>query len=85
VDKAKNFSHQEVNNADFINQIDIDASMKAGTSWARYNTNEHYVVVELDGYFPKTVLQNPERYKDYISDKVTSTALAILPEYTYNS
>jgi beta-1,4-mannosyl-glycoprotein beta-1,4-N-acetylglucosaminyltransferase len=85
VDKAQNFSHQEVNRPDFIDQIDIDASIRAGTSWARANTNEHYVVVELDNYMPETVVQNQDRYRNYILDNATTTALAILPEYTYNN
>jgi len=84
VDKAQNFSHQEVNRPEFINQIDIDASIQAGTSWARYNTDEHYAVVDLDSYFPKTVVENLDRYKDYILANATANALAILPTYTYN-
>ena len=83
VDKAQNFSHQEVNRPEFIDQIDIDASIEAGTSWARYNTSEHYVVVEMDHYMPRTVTQNPELYSDYILTNATTTALAVLPEYRY--
>ena len=85
IDKAQNFSHQEVNRPDFIEQIDIDASIQAGTSWARYNTNEHYAVVAMDSYMPQTVVQNQERYQDYILANPTTTALAIVPEYTYNT
>ena len=85
VDKAQNFSHQEVNRPEFIDQIDVEASIEAGTSWARYNTNEHYAVVALDSYLPKTVVENPERYQNYILANATTTALAILPTYTYNT
>ena len=85
VDKAKNFSHQEVNRPEFIDQIDVDASIQAGTSWARANTNEHYDIVMLDHYFPKTVVDNQARYKNYILDNPTVNALDFLPEYTYNS
>ena len=84
VDKAQNFSHQEVNRPDFIEQIDVEASIREGTSWERRNKNEHYAVVELNEYFPKTVIQNQERYKKWILDNPTSKALAILPEYKYN-
>jgi Glycosyltransferase family 17 len=85
VDKAQNFSHQEVNRPEFIDQIDVEASIEAGTSWARYNTNEHYAVVDLDSYFPKTIVANPDRYQNYILANATTTALAILPAYTYNT
>ena len=85
VDKAQNFSHQEVNQPAFLAQIDVDASIKAGTSWARFNTDEHYVVVEIDNYLPQTLVQNQSRYQDYILANPTTTALAILPQYTYNT
>jgi hypothetical protein len=80
IDKAQSFSHQEVNRPDFIEQIDIEASMQAGKEWDRTQTSQ-YRVVELDSYFPKTVTQYPQ----FISDNPVTKALALLPEYPYNS
>lgn len=80
VDKAQSFSHQEVNRPDFIEQIDIEASMKAGKEWDRTQTSQ-YCVVELDSYFPKTVTKYPQ----YISNDPVTKALALLPNYPYNS
>jgi hypothetical protein len=84
LDKAQSFAHTEVNNPEFLAQIDPDKSIEQGTSWDR-NSNDKYVIVELDHYFPKTLINNREKYQKYILDNPTTTALALLPEYPYNS
>jgi hypothetical protein len=83
-DKAKSFSHSEVNRPDFLAQIDIAASIEQGTSWDR-TSQDKYVVVELDSYFPKYLLANQDKFKDYILGNPVTTALALLPKYPYNS
>ena len=84
VDKAKSFAHQEVNTPEFLEQIDIDASIAARTEWNR-NSDHQYEIVDLDAYFPQTITSNPEKYKKYILDNPVAMALALLPEYPYNS
>ena len=84
LDKAQSFAHQEVNHAEFLQQIDPEASIASGTSWDR-SSSDKYVVVELDSYFPRDLVQRPEQYQRYILDNPTTKALDLLPAYPYNS
>ena len=84
LDKAQSFAHTEVNNPEFLAQIDPEASIEQGTSWDR-SSNDKYVIVELDSYFPKTLINNKEQYQKYILDNPVAKALDLLPAYPYNS
>jgi hypothetical protein len=84
VDKAKSFSHQEVNRPEFIEQIDIEASIRERKEWDRSQPAK-YEIVELDSYFPVALLNNKEKYQQYILDNPVMNALAILPSYPYNN
>ena len=84
LDKAQSFAHTEVNNPEFLAQIDPDKSIEQGTSWDR-SSQDKYTVVEIDSYFPKTIFDNKEKYQQFILDNSTTTALALLPEYPYNN
>jgi beta-1,4-mannosyl-glycoprotein beta-1,4-N-acetylglucosaminyltransferase len=84
LDKAQSFAHTEVNNPEFLAQIDPEASIEQGTSWDR-SSSDKYVIVELDSYFPKTLVNNKERYQKYILDNPVTKALDLLPAYPYNS
>jgi Glycosyltransferase family 17 len=83
-DKAQSFSHQEVNHPAFLNQIDVDASIAEGKEWDRSQSNS-YQVVELDDYFPSTVVNNQPKYSKFILDNTTTKALDLLPSYPYNN
>jgi hypothetical protein len=83
-DKIQNFSHQEANRPELIEQISVEASIANRKEWDRSSSN-FYVVVAVDNYFPRTVTANPDRYRQYILVETETTALAILPEYTYNN
>jgi len=82
-DKIQNFSHQEANRPELIEQISVEASIANRKEWDRSSGN-HYVVVAVDDYFPQTICNNPEHYSQYILAETETTALAILPTYTYN-
>lgn len=84
-DKVKNFAHQEINNDQFLSNIDIDASIEARASWDRTLDDHIYEIVELDDYFPKTVLNNKEKYKQWILDNPVEKILDLLPTYPYNT
>jgi hypothetical protein len=83
-DKAQSFSHQEVNNPEFLNQIDVDASIAQRTSWDR-DSSDVYEIVELDSYFPVYLQQNRDKYKTWILDKPVARVLDLLPDYPYNT
>ena len=65
VAEARSFAHQEVNNERFLAQIDPEASIAAGKSWDQ-SSDDKYVIVELDSYFPKPLTANLEHYQQYI-------------------
>ena len=83
--KARNFAHAEVNRPEFIEQIDVEKSIAERREWNRGNANDRYEIVELDSYFPQALLNNREKYQSYILDNPVTTALALLPNYPYNS
>ncbi len=79
LDKARSFSHTEVNRPEFLNQIDPDASIAARTSWDR-NSADKYEIVAVDGYLPKAVQDYPDR----LLPDGTVKAIDLLPQYMYN-
>jgi hypothetical protein len=81
IDKAKNFSHQEVNRPEFLEQIDVEASIQAGKEWDRSSHNQ-YKIVEFDNYFPRQM--HNEKYKNWILANPEAKVLDFLPPYTYN-
>jgi hypothetical protein len=85
VDKARNFAHSEMNRAEFIKQIDVAKSIAERKEWNRLNSNDRYEVVELDDYFPKTILNNQDKYSEFILTTPEAKALDLLPKYPYNS
>jgi len=82
-DKIQNFSHQEANRPELLEQISVETSIASRKEWDRSSGN-HYVVVAVDDYFPRTVIANLAHYSQYILAETETTALAILPTYTYN-
>jgi beta-1,4-mannosyl-glycoprotein beta-1,4-N-acetylglucosaminyltransferase len=84
LDKAQSFAHTEVNNPDFLAQIDPDKSIEQRTSWQQ-NSSDRYTVVELDSYFPHALVQNQDKYSKFILAETESRALDLLPAYPYNS
>jgi hypothetical protein len=83
--KARNFAHKEINTPEFVDSIDLDASIAAKRSWDRNLQSHVYEIVELDNYFPKTILNNKEKYSYFILDNPEAKALDLLPPYPYNS
>jgi glycosyltransferase involved in cell wall biosynthesis len=84
LDKAVSFAHTEVNTPEFLAQIDPEASIAARTEWNQ-TSDARYEIVELDEYFPRTIVNNQERYKKYILDNPVAKAIDLLPAYPYNS
>jgi beta-1,4-mannosyl-glycoprotein beta-1,4-N-acetylglucosaminyltransferase len=52
LDKAQNTVHQEDNNQEFLDQIDVEKSIKEKKCWNRYWPYQ-YETVDLTDYFPK--------------------------------
>jgi hypothetical protein len=69
--KIASFSHTEINRPDVINNVNIEQHIKEGRDHFRPE-NVTWTAVDLDDYFPKEILENKEKYADYIlpdSDK----------------
>jgi hypothetical protein len=81
VNKAQSFAHQEVNYPEFIAQIDPEASVREGKSWAR-TANDSYQPVQLDSYFPRA-MQDP-KFSKWVIESADTTAVDLLPPYCYN-
>ena len=84
IDKARSFSHTEVNTPEFLDQIDPEASIAQGTSWDR-KSQDQYTVVDLDHYFPQTILNNQEKYVGVILPNSGRSAFDLLPKFPYNT
>ena len=67
--KIKSFSHSETNVPEIVDRIDVEkmVEQKVGLGWQE--SNEKFEYVQLDDYFPASLIQNKERYKSFIVDK----------------
>ena len=83
--KLRSFAHAEVNYPEYLAQVDINASIAEGRGVGRKFEDQVWTPVELDSYFPKTLLNNQDKYKSFILDNAATNALAILPKFPYNS
>jgi hypothetical protein len=63
--KLKSFAHTELNKQEVLDQINVDEMMDRGVGFNPLDSRP-FVKVALDSYFPKTILENQEKYKDYI-------------------
>ncbi len=64
-DKAKSFSHTEVNRPDFFEQLDPEASIRERKEWDR-SQSASYEIVALNDYFPAEIYSNKEKYSQFI-------------------
>jgi hypothetical protein len=83
VDKAQSFAHQEINYPAFVNNIDVNTSIKNRQHWGNFG-EERYSIVELDDYFPEYLVQNQLKYADWILPDAEAKVFDILPRYDYN-
>lgn len=79
LDKARSFSHQEVNTPEFLARIDPVASIAARTSWDHKGIDK-YEIVAVDDYLPQAVTD----YPDMLLPGAEAKAIDLLPRYPYN-
>ena len=73
--KLKNFAHSEkAYQADTLDVDDLIAKNKTNII-----PDARFEAVKLDDYFPKTILENQEKYKNYIITDANKSAKDILP------
>jgi len=75
--KLRNFAHQE--SVGLADGLDIDklVAMRKGTN--PNNPGERFEIVEVDDYFPETILKNMDRWKDFILPGAEHTVKDFLP------
>lgn len=76
MEKIQSFAHSELNKPEITENLNIELSIKNGRGLNPHDTpsaDQHYVV-EVDDYFPKSVLVDKERWAKYISSNATHKA-----------
>jgi hypothetical protein len=63
--KLRSFAHTELNKEEVLDKIDVEEMMDKGVGFNPLDSRP-FVKVALDDYFPKTILNNQEKYKDFI-------------------
>ena len=71
--KIQSFAHDETNRPDIIDQLDIEDSIRRGVGIIRTNEDYRFTPVAVDDYFPKTIINNLEEYKDKIINDINVT------------
>ena len=77
--KIKSFAHRETNNEYILNQVNLDDIFKNKRGLDANNTTEKFEIVEVDEYFPNTVVNNLEKYSDFIIPNAETNVLDFLP------
>ena len=64
LEKIKSFSHGEFNTDDFTDEVNIEEKVKLRKDI--FNRGYSYNKVEIDNTFPKYIIENKEKLKDWI-------------------
>ena len=78
-EKIQSFAHQELNNAETLQNIDLELSIKLGLGLNPNDANsgEHHVVM-INEYFPRCIEVDKSRWAKYIIPNATKNALDYL-------
>jgi hypothetical protein len=76
--KLKSFSHTEVNTPEVRKAIDIKDIVNTGRDLFN-RPGFRWVGVDLDSYFPKTLLENKKKYKNFILQNTGNSMKDLLP------
>jgi hypothetical protein len=77
--KIQSFAHRETNNDYILGNLNLDEMLKNKRGLDPNNYNEQFEYVEVDDYFPNTVVNNLEKYQSFIIDGATKNVLDFLP------
>lgn len=76
--KLLNFAHAESRN--LAESADVDYMIANKVGFLGFNFSERFEYVVVDEYFPQTVLDNPEKYKDMIVPNAIHKVYDFYPE-----
>ena len=78
--KIQSFAHDETNQPEILDQLNIEDSIRQGVGIIRTNNDYRFTPVVLDDYFPKTIIDCIDSYKDkIIFDTTAPNARQYLP------
>ena len=77
--KLLNFAHDECTH--LASRLNIDEAISANKNPIDQKDPTQFLPVKLNDYFPKTVVNNIEKYKDYIIQDVDTDIRGHLPTY----
>jgi hypothetical protein len=78
--KIQSFAHDETNKPEVLDQLNVEDSIQRGVGIIRTNEDYRFTPVAVDDYFPKTIINNIEEFKNgLILDKMVKSARQYLP------
>lgn len=78
--KIKNFAHAETNISAIMDKLDVDYMVANKVGLLGFDYHERFEYIVVDEYFPQTILNNLEKYKDMIVPGATKTVYDFYPE-----
>ena len=79
--KIQSFAHDETNKPEILDQLNIEDSIARGVGIIRTNEDYRFTPVAVDEYFPNTIINNIEQYKDrLILNTMAQSAKMMLPQ-----
>jgi hypothetical protein len=72
ITKLESFAHQELNTPEVVGRLDLEQSIKNGHGINPNDSGDQHYVVEVDDYFPASILVNKDRWAKYISPNATN-------------
>jgi hypothetical protein len=76
--KIQSFAHDETNRPEILDQLDIEDSIARGVGIIRTNQDYRFTPVAVDDYFPKTITNNIEEFKDKLILNIQAQSAKIL-------
>lgn len=73
VNKIKNFAHAETNVPEIVDNLNIDRMIEQKVGLAGINYHERFEYIQVDDYFPKTLINNLEKWKHMIVPNAVQT------------
>jgi len=77
--KIKNFAHAETNIPQIVDNLDVEEMIKNKVFLGKEAGAERFEHVVLDEYYPKVIVQNQEKYKNFIVPGATKTVFDFYP------
>lgn len=78
--KIKNFAHAETNVPEIMDKLDVNYMIENKVGLLGFDYHERFEYIKVDEYFPQTLLNNLEKYKDMIVPNATKSIYEFYPE-----